>query len=389
MSNDLKNMQHFLHSDALKSFKESQTAIQEMIKTNYLSQAKPFESIAELQIATQEMIKTNYLIQANPFESITKLQTATQEMIKTNYLTQVDPFESITKLQTATQEMIKINYLTQANPFEAIAEKQVIIQQLFSKNNAFAELNNQLQSTFSSIQKFDNLLEKNNFSAAIDQAQQAIQNLQKIDGFSIRSRPSNKSVYEINEEEQDKLDKNNFELDYNLVFEEALQDSSNEQHIFLEKILEFTYSVEEIFGLKKGEIADGLVSYSIGKIIEFLGILLCFLGSALFLSVFNITNTSEFDNLPKYEENFLKQRVKEIEQKHKENTNVSFRLVIKDIPIYSSNRRDSTKIGNLFIGDEVQIIQKKKNWSKIKWIDEDTSQLISGWVFTRYLKVIK
>lgn len=173
------------------------------------------------------------------------------------------------------------------------------------------------------------------------------------------------------------------------MFEEALQDSSNEQHIFLEKILEFTYSVEEIFGLKKGEIADGFVSYSIGKVIEFLGILLYFLGSTLFLSFFNITNTSEFDNLPKYEETFLKQRVKEIEQKHKENTNVSFRLVIKDIPIYSSNRRDSTKMGNLFIGDEVQIIQKKKNWSKIKWIDEDTSQSISGWVFTRYLKVIK
>ena len=43
-------------------------------------------------------------------------------------------------------------------------------------------------------------------------------------------------------------------------------------------------------------------------------------------------------------------------------------------------------IGYLYFGQVVEIKEKRKNWTRIKWVDETGEISIEGWVFTRYLK---
>lgn len=63
------------------------------------------------------------------------------------------------------------------------------------------------------------------------------------------------------------------------------------------------------------------------------------------------------------------------------------RIVKKDeLKIKQNNRRDSSTIGELNVGDVVEIIYKKKNWTKIRKIENDV--IVEGWVYTRYLQKI-
>lgn len=56
------------------------------------------------------------------------------------------------------------------------------------------------------------------------------------------------------------------------------------------------------------------------------------------------------------------------------------------LQVKRSNRRDSQTIGDLNIGEIVEITTKKKNWSRIKIIKGN--EIIEGWVYTRYLQKI-
>src|SRR5699024_6503959 len=63
------------------------------------------------------------------------------------------------------------------------------------------------------------------------------------------------------------------------------------------------------------------------------------------------------------------------------------RIVKKDeLKIKQSNRRDSSTIGELNFGDVVEMVYKKKNWTKIRKIENDA--IMEGWVYTRYLQKI-
>ena len=48
--------------------------------------------------------------------------------------------------------------------------------------------------------------------------------------------------------------------------------------------------------------------------------------------------------------------------------------------------RKSKVIGQLHLGNIVEIIDKRKNWIKILYLDKKNDISIKGWVFTRYTR---
>ncbi|MCI0130027.1 SH3 domain-containing protein [Vagococcus sp. CY53-2] len=58
---------------------------------------------------------------------------------------------------------------------------------------------------------------------------------------------------------------------------------------------------------------------------------------------------------------------------------------IKSLSVYKSNRKDSEILGKLVAGQEVEIIEKKRNWTKVVYMDNHDNNFKIGWVLTRYL----
>lgn len=78
----------------------------------------------------------------------------------------------------------------------------------------------------------------------------------------------------------------------------------------------------------------------------------------------------------------------EIKVSYEQDIYSKVRIVKKDeLKIKQSNRRDSSTIGEVNFGDVVEIIYKKKNWTKIRKVENGT--ILEGWVYTRYLQKIK
>jgi len=68
----------------------------------------------------------------------------------------------------------------------------------------------------------------------------------------------------------------------------------------------------------------------------------------------------------------------------------SFRVVTAtslNVRKLGSNKSDV--VGTLYLGDVVEVIEKDRKWSLISWQDSESDALLRGWVFSRYLKVIK
>ena len=57
----------------------------------------------------------------------------------------------------------------------------------------------------------------------------------------------------------------------------------------------------------------------------------------------------------------------------------------KKLVVYKSNRKDSERVGSISEGQQVEVIYKKRNWTKIVYIDDYSKEYKEGWVFTRYL----
>jgi len=67
-----------------------------------------------------------------------------------------------------------------------------------------------------------------------------------------------------------------------------------------------------------------------------------------------------------------------------------FRYVTADIlRVRNGKRTNSQLIGYLYFGNVVEIVEKKKNWTRVKWVDDTGKTSLEGWVFTRYLKKFK
>ena len=67
-----------------------------------------------------------------------------------------------------------------------------------------------------------------------------------------------------------------------------------------------------------------------------------------------------------------------------------FRYVKADVLCVRKNKSKSGQlIGYLYFGQVVEILEKRKNWSRIKWVDETGNMSIEGWVLTRYSSKFK
>src|SRR5690625_2884153 len=68
----------------------------------------------------------------------------------------------------------------------------------------------------------------------------------------------------------------------------------------------------------------------------------------------------------------------------------NFRIVAKnDLVVRKSKTKDSRINGKLNIGNVVQIVEKRKNWSYVIYSNHEDGQVVEGWVFTRYLRQIR
>ena len=66
------------------------------------------------------------------------------------------------------------------------------------------------------------------------------------------------------------------------------------------------------------------------------------------------------------------------------------RYVKADVLCVRKNKsRNGQLTGYLYFGQVVEILEKRKNWARIKWVDETGEISIEGWAFTRYLKKFK
>ncbi|MEO8428183.1 MAG: hypothetical protein ABI651_13820 [Verrucomicrobiota bacterium] len=64
-----------------------------------------------------------------------------------------------------------------------------------------------------------------------------------------------------------------------------------------------------------------------------------------------------------------------------------FRLVTKDgLPVFRSKRRDAGKVARLSAAQVVTVKLQKRNWTQVEWKDTESQEMLTGWVFTRYLK---
>jgi hypothetical protein len=61
----------------------------------------------------------------------------------------------------------------------------------------------------------------------------------------------------------------------------------------------------------------------------------------------------------------------------------------KSLDVWSSNSTKSKKMARLYFGQLVRVVRKKKNWALIEYQDKNGEVIITGWVFTRYVKKFK
>ena len=68
----------------------------------------------------------------------------------------------------------------------------------------------------------------------------------------------------------------------------------------------------------------------------------------------------------------------------------AFRYISADVlNVRQSKKINGKLLGYLYFGQLVEVMEKQKNWTKVKWVDETGENSIEGWVFTRYLKKFK
>lgn len=61
-------------------------------------------------------------------------------------------------------------------------------------------------------------------------------------------------------------------------------------------------------------------------------------------------------------------------------------VTASSLNVRERNKKDSRKVGTLYFGDVVRIIEKRRNWTLVEWASEDKDVVVRGWIFTRYIK---
>ena len=66
-----------------------------------------------------------------------------------------------------------------------------------------------------------------------------------------------------------------------------------------------------------------------------------------------------------------------------------FALVVKELDVRAQPRRDSSRVGVLRIGDVVTVVEKRRRWTLVVCSSTETGDWMRGWVFSRYLHMIR
>ena len=64
-------------------------------------------------------------------------------------------------------------------------------------------------------------------------------------------------------------------------------------------------------------------------------------------------------------------------------------IISKKVNVRQSNSINSVRIGELYLGYEVDILEKKKEWFRVRWHNNDKNLLLEGWVYSKHLKNIE
>src|SRR6202165_5999163 len=65
----------------------------------------------------------------------------------------------------------------------------------------------------------------------------------------------------------------------------------------------------------------------------------------------------------------------------------TYRLVsVMSLNVRAEGAVASRQIGTLQFGQIVELVEKRKNWSLVRWHDDETNVSLQGWVFSRYLE---
>lgn len=88
--------------------------------------------------------------------------------------------------------------------------------------------------------------------------------------------------------------------------------------------------------------------------------------------------------------------IKEIQKETRMNVKIdtallkNFRFVsVKCLNMRANRNRKSTIVNMLYFGSIVRIVEKRKNWSFVEYVDAETNKAIQGWVFTRYIEKLR
>lgn len=85
--------------------------------------------------------------------------------------------------------------------------------------------------------------------------------------------------------------------------------------------------------------------------------------------------------------------IKEIKQKVQNTIDIalieqSYKIVsIETLSVRITNKRNSKKVGELYFGQLVQVVERKRNWTKVRFEGFDGNK-IEGWGYSRYLESI-
>lgn len=185
---------------------------------------------------------------------------------------------------------------------------------------------------------------------------------EEINSEDIHETLKEESIYEIFIHLGNKIDENATLLENKMDIESAKNENTRKQVNKLEKDSDKLYTKQDIIR---------------------------FLITLLVLPIFNpfIDMYEEWISQPST--HIVKSIKKEITNSYKERESYyNFRIVKKDnLKIKKITRVDSETLGTLGLGNLVEVIDKKRNWTKVR-ISDYKNEVVEGWVFTRYLEKI-
>ena len=173
----------------------------------------------------------------------------------------------------------------------------------------------------------------------------------------------------------------NINPDGSIVGQEASFKISDLQSAIASCINKSSASTSVSFEIRLNDVLDNVVKQHpiLAKIIIF--ILLPIIIN-IYTSIYFTESTGTNHSL------LIKQIKKEVQQQPIDpDLFKQFRFVSSpSLNVRSEETKKSRLVGQLYLGDVVKIVNKKKNWTLVEYSDTSGETIIRGWVFTRYLK---